>query len=302
VPEEIVEAIACIYTNSCSRVKTGGELSDEFPVSTGVLQGDTLAPFLFIVVLDYCLRKVPPLHGFTVSEQPHTILHDLDFADDIALLDNNVDNARDHLNAVMTQTGQIGLHVNIDKTKVMAIPTLNKNISLPNNTQVQEVNDFKYLGSMMSSSATDLKARRGQAFATFWSMKKLWRAKDIPIALKVRIFHATCLSIFLYGSEAWTLNKGMEALINSFATICYRFMLGKKWSDKIKNESILQLTGQPPLVNTVRQRQLRWLGHQLRTDSTHISRQYLMYTPSHGNTASAREGDHDYYIISISKT
>ena len=30
--------------------------TDDFDVNTGVLQGDTLAPFLFIIVVDYVLR------------------------------------------------------------------------------------------------------------------------------------------------------------------------------------------------------------------------------------------------------
>jgi hypothetical protein len=32
-------------------------LSDEFNLDHGVLQGDTLAPFKFIIVLDYALRR-----------------------------------------------------------------------------------------------------------------------------------------------------------------------------------------------------------------------------------------------------
>jgi hypothetical protein len=31
--------------------------TDFFDITTGVLQGDTLAPFLFIICLDYVLRK-----------------------------------------------------------------------------------------------------------------------------------------------------------------------------------------------------------------------------------------------------
>jgi hypothetical protein len=30
-----------------------GQLSEQFKVTTGVLQGDVLAPFLFIIVIDY---------------------------------------------------------------------------------------------------------------------------------------------------------------------------------------------------------------------------------------------------------
>jgi hypothetical protein len=32
-------------------------VSEDFDVKTGVLQCDTLAPFLFIIVIDYVLKK-----------------------------------------------------------------------------------------------------------------------------------------------------------------------------------------------------------------------------------------------------
>ena len=57
IPEKIVNAIKTIYKNSRSAVIVEGNISEEFEVTTGVLQGDTLAPFLFIIVLDYVMRK-----------------------------------------------------------------------------------------------------------------------------------------------------------------------------------------------------------------------------------------------------
>ena len=57
VPRKIVSAISCMYEGSVSRVNLNGRLSHSFEVTTGVLQGDTLAPFLFIVVLDYVLKE-----------------------------------------------------------------------------------------------------------------------------------------------------------------------------------------------------------------------------------------------------
>ena len=50
IPEKIVSAIKYIYDDSKSKVKIGNKVSEEFTVSTGVLQGDTLAPFLFVIV------------------------------------------------------------------------------------------------------------------------------------------------------------------------------------------------------------------------------------------------------------
>jgi len=62
-------------------------MSEPFEVTMGVLQGDTLAPFLFVVVLDYSLQKFPGNYGFIIQHDPYHNLSVLEFANDIALLD-----------------------------------------------------------------------------------------------------------------------------------------------------------------------------------------------------------------------
>ena len=54
VPEKIVNFVKCLYDGYCtSVVHLDGILSKEFLGTTRVLKGDTLAPFLFIVVLNF---------------------------------------------------------------------------------------------------------------------------------------------------------------------------------------------------------------------------------------------------------
>ena len=57
IPQAVVSAISVLYHNSSSAVMVDGNLSDTFVVSTGVLQGDVLAPFLFVILVDYLLAK-----------------------------------------------------------------------------------------------------------------------------------------------------------------------------------------------------------------------------------------------------
>src|SRR5580692_7032635 len=95
-------------------------------------------------------------------------------------------------------------------------------------------------------------------------MKKLWHSSDINIDLNVRILQATCLSILLYGSEAWVLTKAMCKRLDSFYTSCYRYMLRIKRTDRVRNDIILQTVNQQPLSNVVKERQIRQLGHVLR--------------------------------------
>ena len=56
IPEQIVNAIGGMYDNTRAKVITPDGEIDLFEIFAGVLQGDTLAPYLFVVVLDFALR------------------------------------------------------------------------------------------------------------------------------------------------------------------------------------------------------------------------------------------------------
>ena len=56
VPQPVVSAINVMYTNTRAKVLSPDGDTDEFEILAGVLQGDTLAPFLFTIALDYALR------------------------------------------------------------------------------------------------------------------------------------------------------------------------------------------------------------------------------------------------------
>ncbi|XP_072048771.1 uncharacterized protein [Amphiura filiformis] len=55
LPTIIVKAIEDTYQNTRTKVVTPDGETEEFNILAGVLQGDTLAPYLFITVLDYCM-------------------------------------------------------------------------------------------------------------------------------------------------------------------------------------------------------------------------------------------------------
>ena len=92
------------------------------------------------------------------------------------------------------------MRINMDKAKIMAWPGFALDIVLSNGTAIQQVNEFKYLRSMMNSSGEDLRIRKGQAWAAFWSISKIWRSDEITLSLKLRFYDWTCLSVLLYWS------------------------------------------------------------------------------------------------------
>ncbi|XP_072022739.1 uncharacterized protein [Amphiura filiformis] len=56
IPELIVKAIGKMYQNIKAKVISPDGETDLFEILAGVLQGDTLAPYLFVIVLDFALR------------------------------------------------------------------------------------------------------------------------------------------------------------------------------------------------------------------------------------------------------
>ena len=86
LPKETVTAIMMLYRNTKVKVHSPDWDTDYFDIVTRVLQGDTLAPYLFIIYLDYVLRtsinKIKE-NSFKLTKERST-----DYADDIALLAN----------------------------------------------------------------------------------------------------------------------------------------------------------------------------------------------------------------------
>ena len=127
----------------------------------GVLQGDTLAPYLFVIVLDYALRTAIDGReedlGFHLEKRKSRrvgpeVITDFDFTDDIAILLEEIQQAQELLSRVETSVGKVGLRMNASKTKYISF-NHNRNINIQTNggTKFENVTDFKYLGAQMES-------------------------------------------------------------------------------------------------------------------------------------------------------
>ena len=57
VPPRLIRAISKLYENTRARVISPDGESDYFEIKKGVLLVDTLAQYLFAIVIDYIMRK-----------------------------------------------------------------------------------------------------------------------------------------------------------------------------------------------------------------------------------------------------
>ena len=128
-PEIIIQIIALTYKNTHAKIITPDEETEHFEITKVVLQGDTLAPYLFVITLDYAIRQALEGReeelGFEISKRrssrhPAIHLSDLSYADDIAFISKEVEQAQIMLNSIEKEAIKIGLHINANKTEVMS--------------------------------------------------------------------------------------------------------------------------------------------------------------------------------------
>ena len=184
------------------------------------------------------LRQTHP--DSRLRTQPDVTLPDLDFADDIVLLDPEENRAGRHFRDLEHAARAVGLAVNYQKTKLMYCNCTPSQPTHDDLRQMDIVTDFKYLGSRIVSSLEDFRQRKAIAWNKFWQLSNVWRSKTIDITLKLRLFDSLILSILLYGAEAWSLTQRMKQQLNAFGTSCYRVMLGIKRIDRVSNAHVLQ--------------------------------------------------------------
>ena len=91
---------------------------------------------------------------------------------------------------------------------------------------------------------------------------------SLSLHLKKRIVKAFVWSVAVYGSETWTLQKEDIRRLEAFEICIWRRMMKVPWTEHKTNEEILKMVEtERKIMDTVRSRQKRWLGHILRHDS-----------------------------------
>ena len=116
--KETVPAIIMQYKNTKVKVRSTHR---DINIVAGVLQGDTLSLYLFIIYLECVLRTSIDLrkeNSFKLANErsrryPAKIITDAEYADYIALMANAPAQAESLLHSLEQATGAISLHVNV---------------------------------------------------------------------------------------------------------------------------------------------------------------------------------------------
>ena len=204
-----------LYRNTKVKVRSPYGVTDYFDIVAGVLQVDTLAPYLFIICLDYLLRtSIDKMKddGFKLTKErirySAQTITDSNYADDIALLANTPAQAETQIHSLEWEAAGIGLHVNAHKTEYMCF-NQRGDISTQNGSSLKLVIKFTYPGSSVSSTEIDINTRLAKAWTGIDRLSVIWKS-DLIDKMKGSFFQAAVVSILLYGCTTWTLTKRMK--------------------------------------------------------------------------------------------
>ena len=139
-----IEILKDIYTDSSVTVHLHKE-SEKIRIKRGVRQGDTISPKLFTATLESIFRRLNwENKGVKIDGE---FLSNLRFADDTFLCTETPQELQHMLQELSDESRQMGLKMNITKTKVMVVNNTPINV---NNVLIENVPGYVYLGQHYS--------------------------------------------------------------------------------------------------------------------------------------------------------
>ena len=281
-PVKIINILKDMYASNQCCVRHGGQHSEWFRVMSGVRQGCVISPLLFLIVVDWVMKK-------STADKPRGIqwgffkrLEDEDFADDIALVAHSQKDIQEKTGLVESYASAVGLTISEAKSKIMKMNTKsNENIRVKNKA-LEEVNEFKYLGSFLTTDSDinkEITSRIIMASSAFYKLGAVWKAKEIKLNTKLKLYISNVRSVLLYAAETWRTNRRIESRLRGFEGRCLRRLLHVRWEDRVTNKEVARRTGIQPIVSEVKHRRWKWLGHILRMNKARHPLVALTWTP-----------------------
>ena len=257
INKKIVSIVEKMFGKTACAVAADGLLTEWFSVSVGVRQGFLLSPTLFNLFLDFVMDEIKCLQDRVTLDE--SLNFDSGYADVTTLIDAVFERLQLATDQLQEAFKKYGMKINTEKCKVISDSTTNLTIE---NEEIEILKGFKFLGSLVPNSSSDVKGRIALANSTFGIFKKsVWSRRDISVKLKLRLYSALILPIAIYGSETWSLTQLDTKKLSVFENNCLTAILNIRLQDHASIDEIRKSAKQQNSIeNIIRKRRLTWFG------------------------------------------
>jgi len=162
-------------------------------VTTGLRQGDALSPVLFNLVLENIVREINVSEGIELGEVKIGLIA---YADDIALLGDNIEMIKSLGKKLIKAAEKVGLTVNDDKTVYLIVSRSNRNYGLEQHIELEghtfrKVSQFKYLVSIITQDnelKTEVSSRIQLANKGYYGLERILKSRTLSKNFKIRMY------------------------------------------------------------------------------------------------------------------
>ena len=133
------------------------------------------------------------------------------------------------------------ISMNLGKTKVMLNENATTNTVAVYGNSSEKVHRFVYLGKTVTQA--EIKRRIALGWAAFSKVANIMKSRKASMNIKRKVHNEYVLSVMVYGSETWTLEKSHMELLSVAQRKMERIMLGITLRDPKRNIWIRHQTG-----------------------------------------------------------
>ena len=168
-------------------------------------------------------------------------INNLRYADDTTLMAESAEELKSLLMTVKEESEQVGLKLNIQKTKIMASGPITA-WQIDGET-VETVADFIDWGSKITADGDcshEIKRCLLIARKTMTNLDSILKSRDSTLPINVHLVKAMDFPVVMYGCESWNIKKAEHRRIDAFELWCWRRLLRVPWTARRFNQSILK--------------------------------------------------------------
>ena len=135
-------------------------------------------------------------------------INNLRYADDTTLMAESEEELKSLLMKVKEESEEVGLKLNIQKTKIMASSPITS-WEIDRET-VETVSDFILGGSQITADGDcshEIKRCLLLARKVMTNLDSIFKSRDITLPTKVLLVKAMVFPVVMYGCESWTVKK-----------------------------------------------------------------------------------------------
>ena len=189
-------------------------------------------------------------------------INNLRYADDITLMAESEEELKSLLMKVKEESENVGLKLNIQKTKIMASgPITSWEID---GETVETVSDLIFVGSKITADG-DGSHEIKRHLLLGRNLDSIFKSRHITLPTKIRLVKAMGFPVVVYRCESWTVKKAECRRIDAFELWCWRRLLRVPWTARRSNQPILkEISPGISLEGMMLKLKLQYFGHLMR--------------------------------------